>query len=242
MNDKSEIQLIYSPGKDNCFGHAALPRKLPALVPHLIQFMENCTISSGPYSISIEVYAPTQFDDRDISKECYEKVAKVFGPPNGEGNLFMGSVNGPSTPANVRWCLLKERFAEALDFIVQGHPWPKQVLGPVSLNFEYDFHWRNPLTAEPLLSSGNAGGSHVSRLSVYLERSSYIQPELVLPYEVDDQRLYEFLGSVVPKLPFAFSIKHLRRRLPLKSKPGYRVARISSNELSQLRELSNSAR
>jgi hypothetical protein len=121
--------------------------------------------------------------------------------------------------------------------MVQGHPWPKQVLGPVTLYFTYNFKWRDPRTRQEFASDSSSDGHcELSSMLVHLQRTSFIQPDFVLPYDLNDSRLYDFLGAVVPKLPFALAIKNFRRRVSLRDRPGFRLKRIPDGELAKLSE------
>jgi hypothetical protein len=140
-------------------------------------------------------------------------------------------------PMNVKWELPDHRFYEAVDFMLRGHPWPKQLFGPVSLDFRYDFGWIQPRATERLPAFlGKNGPSEMCSMRIQLQRNSFIQPDLVFPYGLEDSRLYDFLAVVAPKLPFALRTGNFRRKVPLKNKTGFKLQRIPSNESTRLSE------
>ena len=149
----------------------------------------------------------------------------------------MGPIGGGATPIYVQCELPDHRFYEAADFLVSGHPWPKQLFGPVTLNFSYDFEGIDPRTREKVpLSMRNDGVTEKCSMLVQLQRNSFIQPDLLFAYNLEDPRLYGFLSAVVPKLPFKLRAKNFRRRTPLKGKDGFKFQRIRSEELGRLSE------
>ncbi len=230
--NSDRIVLRYSPDKGNAYGHATVPRPVPKISAHLRHFFEQFTISHGPTRVSLQVFGPTTFDTHDHSEECSARARDCFGPPSTEGDFSIVSPSGSSTPMNKTWKLEDKDFSKALDFLNKGHPWPKQLLGPVTLMFSYDFIWRDPRTgrAFPDQESGHhtSDGRLVSSFLVQLQRTSFIQPDLMLPYDLSDERLYDLLGAVSPSLPFAMRLKHFRRGLPMKKELGFSYRKIDA--------------
>jgi hypothetical protein len=232
--------LIYYPSKDSCFGHASLPRSLPRFVPHLLKFIREFTINSGASSIALEVYAATQFDTHDQSSACIKKATAFFGSPPDVGDLFLGALGGKASQMNVKWTVPSHDFDKAVEFMVEGHPWPKQVLGPVTLSFSYDFIWRDPRSGGPFPGQESdcpRDNSLASHIRVDLQRNSFVAPDLKFPYELADARLHEMLSLVVPALPFRPSVKHFRKSIPLKGGVGTKIRRLEQSELDRISEL-----
>lgn len=232
--------LIYYPNKDSCFGHATLPRSLPKFVPILFDFLRTFTVSSGPESIKLEVYGATEFDSQDHSLAYIKKATEFFGSPPGAGEFFMKPVIGKAVQLSVKWPISSNDFDRAVAFMVTGHPWPKQVLGPVTLTFFYDFIWRDPRTGQAFPDQGvecHKRNPLASNVRVDLQRNSFIAPDLKFPYELSDSRLFEMLRLIVPAFPFKPTVNHFRKLIPLKDGIGTKIRRLEGFEADRISEI-----
>jgi len=154
--------------------------------------------------------------------------------------MFLGHMGGTVAPVNVKWQLSACDLETALSFMVEGHPWPKQNIGPVTLTFSYDFLWRDPSTgaAFPEQSLDSCGMKDPrSHIRVDLQRTSFISPDLVFPYDLANPRLYDLLNVIIPALPFRAAIKHFLQSLPLKGDSSKRkLKRLDGAGLARLAE------
>ena len=238
--EPSRCWLVYAPSKDSAYGHATRPRALPKLVPRLLAFFHDFALSAGPKDIRLDLWSPIQSDAGNHFEMYYEKAKEFLGAPPKPGDFFLKTAGQSAQRLNRTSTIEPHDFQRALDFMVQGSPWPKQKLGPVSLQFSYDFMWRDPRTGQPFPEQEQGYNTQDGKLNcsflLSLEQNSFIQPELTLPFNLADPRLYDMLGVVAPALPFKLSIKNFRLRVPLATRNGHKLSRIPESDLARLAE------
>jgi hypothetical protein len=231
--------LVYIPSKDCGFGHASRPRSLNKFIPQVTSFLERFTIHSGPRDVSIQVFRASDFDSEDHSERYKKAVISCFGPCSNDGGFFLGTLGSTPKPMNYRWNLPGDLLGKAIDFLLSGHPYPKQLFGPVQLSYSFDFEWKDPRSGLPFAEeTKDRVSKHNTKSSIRidLQRESFVAPELQFPFSVSDERLYDMLKLIVPALPFKIGVKHFRLRLPLKNGPGDKLARLDSTKAARISE------
>jgi len=230
---------IYHPPKANSFGHSTIPRKLEKVWPAINSFLEKHTIYDGPNNITLNAYHATQWDDDKIASSCIEKVIQRFGEPENDSSLTFQDGKG-NYKRDYVWRFEKSSFGEALEFLIKGSPWPKQVLGPVALNFHFRFFWKDFKTGIVLqgqeLDKNLLKGQLKSSLLVMLRRDSFIQPGFGFPFPFASKEFEDFLSNIYSDLPFRMNLKHLRQGLPNKTAKGYIHRKIEHQFLLSLEE------
>jgi len=226
MSTAPEV-VRYAPDKGASFGHALRPSPPKRAWKAVEGFLAECEDVKGPSTVTLSAYGPTQWDDAAIAEACMARTVERFGIPD-------FSVEGVA--GRLEWNGA-DRFAEFRDFVLAGDPWPRTLLGPVSLRASYDFLWRDPDSVGPITTqlTGHLteDGSLRCNLSIALERRSTASPLLWFPYQPSDPRLADLLRFVVPRLPFRISSRHFRLAIPLKNRKGYQYRRFDASHLVQ---------
>ncbi len=138
---------------------------------------------------------------------------------------------------NYRWELTSDSLEKAIDFLLSGHPYPKQLFGPVQLSYSYEFDWKDPRSGLPFAQEDKdraSGHDTKSSIRIDLQRDSFVAPELHFPFSVSDERLYGMLKLIVPALPFQIGMRHFRLRVPLKDGTGHKLIRLDSSQAARI--------
>ncbi len=222
------------------------PRSLKKLVPKIETFLSDYIVHSGIRELKLEIYQPTTHDTKNHFDECLKRATEFFGVSE-PGNfqiqridLETGKTHGSSNTLNRIKKLDESQFEKALQFMADGHPWPKQILGPVTLSFNISFVWKDPRTQKPFPKqmSGfatNDGTLH-SQIRFHLSRCPYVYGELCFPYELNDSALYDLMGVITAGIPFHIPRKRVRRLILTKSGTNYKSTKINPVELTRLNE------
>jgi hypothetical protein len=230
---------VYQPPKANAFGYSTVPRKLEKVWPSISSFLEKHSFFEGPESITLNAYHATDWDDEKIASSCISKVMQRFGKPQDEPSFYFQD-GANNYKRDYVWNFDKSSFNEALEFLVQGSPWPKQVLGPVSLKFHISFFWKNFRTGMVLSEQEQNGnvqeGNLKSSFFIMLQRESFIQPEFSIPFSVTSKEFEDFLLNIYYDLPFRMNVKHLRKGLPSVNAKGYIHRKIENDILQKIED------
>ncbi len=179
--------------------------------------------------VTLEVFGATPTEKEDHFEEMYQLVQSEFGDPLPPKK---------SVTRREEWSFRSNELNRLFDFMVENSPWPKQVLGPVELVFNYEFMWLNPETGKlfPGQTSGHntEDGSLKSSILFMVRRNSFASLLTTFPYALSDPRISEFLSVVVPYLPFKLSPKHFRHAVPLKTRAGYNHRKLAKEEKEHL--------
>lgn len=203
--------VVYYPPKGVAHGHATRPRNLPGCVPAINAFLKKHTVTFPPQFISMSMTYSSEWDHAEAAESCLDKVIAEFGLP------LCGEVKNAADMFNreVKWDFDVDDLPQVVDFMVAGHPWPKQPCGgPVTFTYWQDFYWRDKTTGKPiseqLQGHETQDGSLKSNFIVHLSRNPFIQPTLHFPYPVSDERFYSLLSDIATDLPFKASPKNFR--------------------------------
>lgn len=218
--------MSYHPSKSTGFGHAIRRRGVQRAWEDVQRFFSTCTDVSPPSKIELEVERPTEWDDEAMMWPIIDHALQHFGAPSSE--VLHGAIHWPSGELSkggrYTWTRTNAQVASDIAYLIQGEPWPKTAMGPVTLRITQSFTWKH---SPALPSLGRAhpqappGGGSVM---IWLGRQCFIQPALAFPFVHDDPALLDFLREVRPHLPFRMHNNHFRRVVPGKS-PGVVHAR-----------------
>lgn len=212
--------VFYEPPKGNSFGHGAKRRDPAKAWAEIFAFLNRNTIFSGPSRIELTAYGPNSSTDTAVANECISALGTLLGSPD--------NVSGVAH----KWTGNEATFPHMLEFMLHAKQWPRQPIGPVRLQFGFDFFWRDPVCGE--LLAGQKSGHHTkdgtvsSNLTVFIESTVFIQPSFVFPFSYLDPQLPVFLFRIHPDLPFKFAMHHLRRAVPRKKTVGYRLLKFDT--------------
>jgi hypothetical protein len=207
--------LQYQPSKDCSFGAAGKKRGLPDVVDDVLRFIRNCTIGGTTDRLQISIDRPLPGDSRKTHREMFEIVGRFLRRKIARGHPRLLCDDFDIKPS---------RFGEALDFMVNHHPWPKMSLGPVCFSFNYTFNWKNPRTGRkfPNQDFQAIGQTEIRSWIIFnIQRNSFMQPTLYFPSDLTDSATLQMVKVASDGLPFNMNIRHFRLMSPNKKNTGY---------------------
>ncbi|MFY9241728.1 MAG: hypothetical protein WAO74_01730 [Polaribacter sp.] len=115
---------------------------------------------------------------------------------------------------NWSWSLSQNNIEKGFEMLKLNSELPKNIFGPISLNFKWNFHFKNPKTNKvlpnqkliPLLDFRNKN----SKIYLRLSEKSTISVWFAFPFEKLGKYELEFIKTLSSKLPFKPSEKHWR--------------------------------
>ncbi|MGE0443037.1 MAG: hypothetical protein AB7N65_25030 [Vicinamibacterales bacterium] len=227
----------YQPTKDAGFGHALRPATPIKAWAGIERFLVGCASVRGPFDVRLVVQRPTEWDDASSLLAIADETISRFGEPAvtvGGGTSFPSGA--PIEGGYREWHGDASAWSAFLDFVARRAPWPKSVIGPVSARARYHFMWRDPdsLSAVPEQLAGHLtpDGRLESELAIFIERRSFVQPELWFPFRSDSTRLADLVRVVVaPSIPFKLAARHFRAAVPKLDQSGYQFRRFDARPL-----------
>jgi hypothetical protein len=221
MSMRTAECVSYHPSKSTSFGHAFRRRGVQRAWEDLQHFFSTCTHVSAPSSIELEVERPTAWDDEAPMWPIIDHALRHFGTPSSE--VLHGSADGLSGALSkggrYTWTRTSAQIESDLAYLIQGEPWPKTAMGPVTLRLSQTFTWKRSTALPSLERAHPQAPPGAGRFSVWLSRRCFVQPSLTFPFVHDDPALLDFLRELRLHLPFRMHNNHFRRVLPGKS-PG----------------------
>ncbi len=149
-------------------------------------FLSECTTAkiNLPDTLSIEI---NSHKDRDTDL-LEQSAQQIFGLPE---KHFDGMFD------LLRWKLKATQLENAVQFMMDGQPYPKAVRPFISCRIDYFFEFTNPSTQEALI-----GQEKKSHLAIFLERNSSCLPEFWFPFTTNGDDFYSYIGTLTPFFPF----------------------------------------
>jgi hypothetical protein len=211
--------VTYYPSKGSGFGHALRRRRVKRAWEDVQRFYAACADVANPVRIELSAARPTQWDDDATMLPVLDRALQHFGPPH-RTELSGGSMwpsGEPVKGGRCEWDRTLDQFDADVAYLIAGEPWPKSVIGPVTLRFNQSFQWKRELTQSAIghPKGGNSGGE----FTIWLQRNCFVQPSLSFPFVHDDPSFLDFLQVIRPHVPFRMHSNHFRRAVPAKE-PG----------------------
>jgi hypothetical protein len=230
------LVVCYAPDKGAAYSHALRPASPKKAWTAVARFLAECAELEEPRTVRLAAYRPTEWDDAALLDECVERTVARFGVPDLEAG---GGVRFPSGEVvrggYLEWRAPFARFAEFRDYLIAEEPWPKALVGPVTLSATFRFRWRDPDGAGPLAQqlAGHCteDGSLRSEFAVTLSQRSTVSPNLWFPFAPIDPRLADLVQLSSTVLPFRLSARHFRLAVPRPSGQGYTYRRFDASGL-----------
>lgn len=211
--------VSYHPSKSTGFGHAFRRRGVQRAWEDLHRFFAACTHVSPPTQIELEVERPTKWDDDAVMGRVIDHALQHFGAPSREA-LHGGTMwpsGEPFKGGRYTWTRTAAQLDGDLAYLIQGEPWPKTTIGPVTLRMVQTFAWKSG-AALPSLDrvhpDAPPGGGTVS---LWFGRRCFLQPSFAFPFVHDEPAFLDFLRELQPNLPFRMHNNHFRRVWPGKA-------------------------
>lgn len=213
--------LFYQIGKSSSFGQGCRFKSIKKNWDTISHFLEKHTEVSTPDTVILNAAQLTPFDESG-TKSQIEKTVKEFGPSQIRGEWG--------------WEFPFSQLSTPLDYLLSNEPWPKQVVGPITLRIVYRFKWKNiSYKNNPNLLQMHQRSS----LHIHLARNTFIQPTLIFPEPISSLETQKLLSKIIPDLPFKFIPNKLRNAIPTKRKAdfSYKVRKLSEPETKILKEI-----
>jgi hypothetical protein len=183
-------------------------RKIEKAWKSIESFLTSSTtaIPDRPTSIYLNAYkAYWDFESPELANEIIKRTILEFGESIGQriGNHY--PENTQIQQSQFKWNLTDSDLQKAIDYLIKGQPWPKFNIGPVELILSYDFKLVDPSTKLELSNQ-----TKLSRLLVWLSRSSCCTPDLYFPFESPDNAFWNYLDKMDSYFAFKLERKYLR--------------------------------
>jgi hypothetical protein len=140
-----------------------------------------------------------------LADRIHEDTQRVFGKGETYPLGYHYPSNIPIKQTRTQWDLAISDLYKAVNYMIEGQPWPKYNLGPVELILSYDFKLIDPMTKIELPSQ-----QFTSSILISLSRSNWISPSLCFPFEEPINGFWEYINGIESYFPFKFDKKHLR--------------------------------
>ena len=220
----------YAPDKGHSYGQGIRSQSVRKVWNKVQLFLNECTIFEPPSNVSLTAYRATDWDDDAVADSCVRVALDRFGPPDEEepyGGLRWPSFE-PVKGGHLKWNRSADVIDGMIQFLEEGEPWPKQLLGPVEIHMRYYFAWRDPDTGDRLVVLDGANRIETPKcdLSLFLGRTFFVQPTFWFPYSYVDPCLKTHLAHVIRHLPFKLNERHFRAAVPTRDGAGFRFRKL----------------
>jgi hypothetical protein len=173
------------------------------------RFLTTCTTANidNPQSIYIVGYSADEKhgESPGLADDILKKATGVFGVGTTKpvGYLIPGNI--PSKQTETEWRLTGKDLRKAIDYLIEGQPYPKYNLGPIELIISYDFKLidRNNRAILP-------NQQYDSSFLIWLTKNSCVSASLCFPFTEPNQELWDYINSIQEFVPFKFDSKDLR--------------------------------
>jgi len=226
---------IYSPNKGMSYGQSPRKRGINKVWEDINNFLNTCTIVDPIYYFEIRAFYATEWDDDTTANRCVEMAKSEFGNPDKdthEGGLNWST--GKILKGGIcEWKKSIDEIDRVIKFLSMHEPWPKQTLGPVEIQLNYDFLWRGSFSNdEPNpIPHDNYRKIEIpkSNMLIIIGKKSFIQPAFWFPYSENDPTFIEFINRLNPFMPIKLLPRHFRAAIPVKNKSKFRFAKLKRN-------------
>lgn len=168
-----------------------------------LNFLNLYADKTKPESIELTLY---QSEKKGYSAlNLALKLSLKFGIPKMKNDGWLKTWN---------WSLSQNNLKKGFEILKLNNELPKNILGPISLNINWNFHFKNPETNKvlpnqkliPLLEFRNKN----SKIYLRLSKKTTISVWFAFPFEKVGKYEFEFIEKLNSKLPFKPSEKHWR--------------------------------
>ena len=168
-------------------------KKLEIIWEDLKIFLESCTTASqkNPTSISLTVYEAYKDDKNpELATKIVKDAKSVFGKGTTQ-NIAVGY------PKETSWEINSEILDKAVEYLVNGQPWPRFFFGPIELIITYWFKFIDPDNKTLLENQENE-----SSLMIWLSRNSCCSADLYFPFSEPNDDFKKYINKIDTYLPF----------------------------------------
>jgi hypothetical protein len=182
-------------------------------------FLKEGTTASidKPSEISLTAYSAVKGDK---SPELAEKILAETRSLFGKGKT---SKMGEGFPTETSWEISNRDLPKAINYLINGQPWPKFTFGPVELIISYDFNLINPKTKTELPDQENS-----SDIMIWLSKRCSCDSNLWFPFIEADEAFFNYIKEVQRYLPFLLEHKYLKHGRPNKNGTSYIYRKVVS--------------
>ena len=204
-------------------------RKIEKAWENVCNFLINCTTVplDQPYGLSLTAYSANEGDAYpEIADKIIKETKIIFGNGQTEPIAFSYPSGVPDKVTKTKWNLNKKDLKTAIEYLINGQPWPKFSYGPIEFVISYDFKLIDPTTKTEL-----ANQELSSSLMVWLSRSCLCSPDIYFPFSQPNSTFFNYLKNIETFLPFKLEQKYLRLGRPNKNKTAYVFSKILTESL-----------
>ncbi|MDO3625730.1 hypothetical protein [Mucilaginibacter sp. BT774] len=210
----SRPYIIYSLPKSRTT-QALKGGKIEKVWDNIKLFLINCTTADIqiPNSTYLQGFSADEEHDESsiLAGKVLQNTQEVFGIGRISSVAYHYPSNIPTKQIKIQWDLTANELSKAINYMIEGQPWPKYNLGPVELILSYDFKLIDPATKIELPNQ-----QFTSSILFWLTKSNCICPSLCFPYEEPNEEFWEYIDSIEPFLPFKFDRKYLSLGVQIK--------------------------
>lgn len=154
-----------------------------------------------------------------MADKIINETKRIFGEGETSPISYSYDTGKPSQGTVTEWKINNEQLSIAVDYLINGQPWPKLTCGPLELVVSYNFRlldMKEELPHQQVNSS----------LMIWLSRSCSCSPDFYFPFQQASIEFYDYLKRIEPVLPFHLETKYLRLGKPNKKGSDYIFTRI----------------
>ena len=211
--------ILYSLPKSRTTQQLIGGRKIEKAWENVCLFLTNCTTAKPDQVTNITLTAHTAFQgdpNPEIADKIIRETKQLFDSGVTKPIAYSYPSGIPDAQTKTEWNIEIEDLQKAIDYMINGQPWPKFTFGPIELLVTYSFKLIDPITKKELPNQEKN-----SSLIIWLSRNCICSSDLYFPFEKVDENFNEAINKMKPFLPFKLEEKYLRIGRPNKSNTQY---------------------
>ncbi|MCY1513687.1 hypothetical protein D3C87_297390 [compost metagenome] len=179
--------------------------KLQDILKDIAFFLQHCTTAtiSEPNTLQLTAYEAT--DPVEALNKIIKKTIERFGTSEAEPIGYHYPSGEPDSVYRYNWTFTKNRWQEAIEYIIENSPLPKSSFGSLELFVTYDFKLVDTINKKELPNQDNR-----TSLCIWFSRTKSCSPTLFFPFEQADLQFWNYVDSIAPYLPFKLEEQFLR--------------------------------
>lgn len=216
--------IFYSLPKSRTTQQLIGGRNIEKTWDNICSFLTNCTTTQPdlPTRISLTAYTAFQGDPNpEIADKIIQETKQLFDRGRTEPVSYAYPSGVPDRQTKTEWKIEVNDLQKAIDYLIEGQPWPKFTFGPVELIVSFYFKLVDPTTKTEIPNQ-----EEQSSLLIWLSRNCVCSPDIYIPFGQADENFKKIIEKLEPFLPFKLEEKYLRLGRINKSKTQYIFAKL----------------
>jgi hypothetical protein len=219
--------IFYSLPKSRTTQQLIGGRNIEKTWDNISNFLTNCTTTQPdqPTRISLTAYTAFQGDPNpEIADKIIQETKQLFDNGQTEPVSYAYPSGVPDRQTKTEWKIEVNDLQKAIDYLIEGQPWPKFTFGPVELIVSFYFKLVDPTTKTKIPNQ-----EEQSSLLIWLSRNCVCSPDIYFPFEQADENFKKIIEKLEPFLPFKLEEKYLRLGRTNKGKTHYIFTKLKAN-------------